>query len=72
MGRVCAIAGDEVPDTMRPAALGLDIVPPRMLLVSADNPLGNDSRQWGLLSADRVLGAMVRNLGVSKPVTKES
>lgn len=67
--RVCAIAGDEVPDAMRTAARGLDIVPPRMLLVSADNPLGSDSRQWGLLSQDRVLGAMVRNLGVSKSVT---
>jgi hypothetical protein len=70
--RVCAIAGDEIPDAMRAAALGLDIVPPRMLLVSADNPLGNDSRQWGLVSKDRVLGTMVRNLGVSKPVIKET
>jgi signal peptidase I len=66
--RVCAIAGDEVPAAMRVAARGMDTVPPRMLLVSADNPLGNDSRQWGLVGEDRVLGAMVRNLGVSKPV----
>src|SRR5258708_6451528 len=32
--RVCAIAGDEIPDAMRAAARGMDIVPPRMLLVS--------------------------------------
>jgi signal peptidase I len=66
--RVCAIGGDEIPDAMRAAARGMDTVPPRMLLVSADNPLGNDSRQWGLVSKDRVLGTMVANLGVSKPV----
>jgi signal peptidase I len=66
--RVCAIAGDEVPAAMRAAARGMDTVPPRMLLVSADNPLGNDSRQWGLVGEDRVLGTMVRNLGVPKPV----
>jgi signal peptidase I len=65
--RVCAIAGDQIPDAMRTAARGMDVVPPRMLLVSADNPLGNDSRQWGLVSEDRVLGTMVRNLGVPKP-----
>jgi signal peptidase I len=58
--RVAALPGDAVPRTMREAAGGVVTVPERTLLVSADNPTGTDSRQWGFIQISDVLGPVVK------------
>jgi signal peptidase I len=58
--RVAALPGDVVPHSMRAAVGGVLTVPDRMLLVSADNPAGTDSRQWGFMPDMSVLGPVVR------------
>jgi signal peptidase I len=60
--RVAALPGDAVPGTMREAAGGAVTVPERTLLVSADNPTGTDSRQWGFIQTSDVLGPVVKKL----------
>lgn len=58
--RVAALPGDPVPDPMRSAAADAPLVPDGQLLVSADSDGGTDSRQWGFIPVDRVLGPVVR------------
>jgi signal peptidase I len=60
--RVAALPGDAVPGTMREAAGGAVTVPEQTLLVSADNPTGTDSRQWGFIQTSDVLGPVVKKL----------
>jgi signal peptidase I len=67
--RVAALPGDHVPSAMYVATGGAATVPERKLLVSADNPNGTDSRQWGFLPAGDVLGTVVKKLAVAAPPT---
>ena len=60
--RVAALPGDPVPDLMRSATAGVPVVPSGQLLVSADSDGGTDSRRWGFIPADRVLGPVVRTV----------
>jgi signal peptidase I len=60
--RVAALPGDTVPGAMREAADGAVTVPEQNLLVSADNPSGTDSRQWGFIPASDVLGPVLKKL----------
>lgn len=63
--RVAAVAGDLVPqDVLRavqeqPGAR----VPPGLLVVIGDGPQSADSRDFGYLSAEQVIGVAVRRLG---------
>jgi signal peptidase I len=60
--RVAALPGDPVPDLMRSATADVPVVPGGQLLVCADNDSGTDSRQWGFIPVDRVLGPVVRTV----------
>jgi signal peptidase I len=62
--RVAALPGDQVPAPVLPAT-GLAAgarVPRGQLVVLGDHPGSQDSRSWGLLPGDRVLGVAVRSL----------
>ena len=63
--RVVALPGDAVPAVACPAAGGLAVVPPDMLVVLGDNDGSVDSRTWGFLPAADVLGVAVRRLSPS-------
>jgi signal peptidase I len=63
--RVAALPGDAIPGAMREATGGAVTVPERRLLVTADNPCGADSRQWGFIQASDVLGPVMKKLDVS-------
>jgi signal peptidase I len=63
--RVAAVAGDVVPDSVRPVTGGTDVVPPGMLVLLGDGIRSGDSRQWGFIPADRALGLMIRKLSAS-------
>jgi signal peptidase I len=63
--RVAAVAGDAVPDPVRPVTGGTDVVPPGMLVLLGDGIRSGDSRQWGFIPADRALGLMIRKLSAS-------
>ncbi len=63
--RVAAVAGDAVPDSVRPVTGGTDVVPPGMLVLLGDGIRSGDSRQWGFIPVDRVLGLMTRKLSAS-------
>lgn len=61
--RVAAVPGDAVPPTVRDAVGGMSVVPPGMLVVLGDNMAQSaDSRLWGFIRADVVLGVVVRSL----------
>jgi signal peptidase I len=60
--RVAATPGDAVPASVVTAVGGVAVVPPGMLVVLGDNHRSTDSRLWGFLSADHVLGAVVRRI----------
>ncbi|MBV9446986.1 MAG: hypothetical protein JO345_13975 [Streptosporangiaceae bacterium] len=60
--RVAALPGAAVPEAMLRATGGMPVVPSGMLLVSADNRDGSDSREWGFIPADNVLGPVVRRI----------
>lgn len=63
--RVVAVAGDPVPEAVmeRVGARPGDVVPEARLVVIGDGRVSEDSRAWGYLPADRVLGVVVRRLG---------
>lgn len=63
--RVAAVAGDAVPDSVRPMTGGTDVVPPGMLVLLGDGIRSGDSRQWGFIPADRTLGLVIRKLSAS-------
>jgi signal peptidase I len=61
--RIAAMPGDAVPPTVRNAVGGISVVPPGMLVVLGDNIAQSaDSRLWGFMRADDVLGVVVRSL----------
>lgn len=60
--RVAATQGDAVPESVRDAVRGADVVPPGMLVVLGDNARSTDSRTWGFVPAVGVLGNVVRRL----------
>lgn len=60
--RVAAVPGDPVPASVRPAAGGISVVPAGQLVVLSDNPRGNDSRRWGLVSGSDLIGPVIATL----------
>jgi signal peptidase I len=54
--RVAAVPGDSIPETMRSAVGGLAVVPPRSILVLGNAPDSRDSRQWGFVTSEHILG----------------
>lgn len=60
--RVAALPGDRVPEHVRAAARGAQVVPEGKLVVLADNPGGSDSRQLGFMRVDDVYGRVVHTL----------
>lgn len=62
--RVAAVAGDPVPEEVAGAAGAApgSPVPEGCLVVLGDGTSSADSRMWGYLPADRVLGVAVRRL----------
>jgi signal peptidase I len=70
--RIVAIPGDLVPDEVL-AQVGASpgaVVPPGRLVVRGDGAESQDSRHWGYLPADRVLGIGVRR--ISLPAVTEA
>lgn len=64
--RVAALPGDPQPTDCLPAtaASAGDLVPPGQLVVLGDNaPWSRDSRQFGYVPAQRLLGVVVSHLG---------
>lgn len=64
--RATAVPGDPVPRATVPALADVDddIVPDGSLVVLGDNAMwSSDSRHFGYVSADRLLGVAVRKLG---------
>ncbi|WP_182874971.1 S26 family signal peptidase [Microbispora sp. H10670] len=62
--RIAAVPGDRVPDQVMAgvrAAPG-DLVPAGRLVVLGDGPASMDSRRWGYLRTDEVLGVVIRSL----------
>jgi signal peptidase I len=67
--RVAAVPGDPVPGQVAPAvhAGPGTVVPPGRLVVLGDGSADSrDSRHWGYLSADRVLGVVVKGLSTPR------
>lgn len=60
--RVAAVPGDAVPESVRPAVSGTEVVPPGMLVVLGDGARSGDSRQWGFIPTGQVMGLVVRKL----------
>jgi signal peptidase I len=67
--RVSALPGDPVPLSVAPAADAKegDLVPEGRLVVIGDGTSSADSRHWGYLPADRILGVVVRRLSPAPP-----
>lgn len=61
--RAVAVPGDPVPDAVL-AAVGSAgaTVPPGKLVVLGDNPRSDDSKRWGYVPADRLLGVVMRRM----------
>ncbi|MQA25260.1 MAG: S26 family signal peptidase [Micromonosporaceae bacterium] len=58
--RVAALPDDPIPPGIRgPAGERAARVPPGHLVVLSDNPMGTDSRNWGLCPAGGVTGVML-------------
>jgi signal peptidase I len=72
--RVAALAGDPVPAEVAAAARAEPgaAVPEGALVVVGDGTSSADSRMWGYLPADRVLGVAVRRLSSSPPSSSPS
>ena len=60
--RIAALPGGAVPDSVRSAVGGIDVVPPGMLVVLGDAVRSGDSRQWGFIPAGQALGLVIRKL----------
>jgi signal peptidase I len=60
--RVAALTGDRVPSSVRPVTGNAEVVPPGMLVLLGDGTRSGDSRQWGFIPADQVLGLAIRKL----------
>ncbi|MFI7228033.1 S26 family signal peptidase [Nonomuraea angiospora] len=65
--RAVAVPGDPVPGQVaaRVGASPGDPVPAGRLVVLGDGPVSEDSRAWGYVPFDRVLGVVVRRLATS-------
>ncbi|MET7336811.1 S26 family signal peptidase [Nonomuraea sp. NPDC005650] len=65
--RAVAVPGDPVPVQVmaRVGASPGDTVPAGRLVVLGDGPVSEDSRVWGYVPVDRVLGVVVRRLASS-------
>ncbi|GAA1960111.1 signal peptidase I [Catenulispora subtropica] len=62
--RVVATGGETIPDAVR-ARRGLPdgaVVASGEVMVLGDHPASEDSKQWGALPVDRVVGVVVRKL----------
>ncbi|MEV8510736.1 S26 family signal peptidase [Dactylosporangium sp. NPDC051484] len=59
--RVAAVAGDPVPADIR-RIVDCDLVPPRRLVVSGDNPTGLDSRRLGFIDVGEVSAVVGQRL----------
>jgi hypothetical protein len=60
--RVASVPGGPVPESVRSAAGGISVVPDGKLVLLSDNPAGNDSRRWGLISGNELLGPVISTL----------
>lgn len=60
--RVVAVPGDPVPDSVRPAVRHAGRVPSGRLVVLGDGERSADSRLWGFVPVDAVLGSVVRSM----------
>ncbi|MFI0452371.1 S26 family signal peptidase [Actinomadura sp. 6N118] len=70
--RVTALPGDPVPGDVVPAVAEA-VVPEGRLVVIGDGVFSADSRRWGYVPGDRVLGVVVRRLVSGRaPVEHES
>jgi hypothetical protein len=58
--RLAALPGDPVPEPIHAVAGSASTVPPGMLVVLADNPSAIDSRDWGFVRVDGLLGSVIR------------
>jgi signal peptidase I len=62
--RAAAVPGDPLPAAVADVVGAPDDrVPPGRLVVLGDNVRSDDSRRWGYVPGDRVLGVVVRQLG---------
>jgi signal peptidase I len=62
--RVAALPGDAVPDSVaaRVDASPGSLVPARRLVVLGDNAASRDSRAWGYVPFDKVLGVVIHRM----------
>jgi signal peptidase I len=61
--RAVAVPGDPVPPSVVDAVGGTEATVPRgMLVVLGDAPRSDDSRRWGYVPGDRLLGVVSRRL----------
>jgi signal peptidase I len=60
--RVAALAGDLVPDSVRPVTGDAEVVPPGMLVLLGDAVRSGDSREWGFIPASQAVGPVIRTL----------
>ena len=63
--RAVAVAGDSVPEPVRPAVGGATTVPAGMVVVLGDGMTSADSRLWGFLPARAIAGRVVATLGTA-------
>jgi signal peptidase I len=69
--RVAARPGDPVPRTHVPALRGVPetVVPPRRLVVLGDNAaISYDSREFGYVHADQIIGVLIRRMEAAEPL----
>ncbi|WP_117210545.1 S26 family signal peptidase [Allorhizocola rhizosphaerae] len=59
--RVAAVAGDPVPEAVRPA-VAADVVPDGNFVVLGDNSRSLDSRKLGLIPVDALVGTVTRQV----------
>ena len=60
--RVAAVPGDRVPDCVRAVTGSVQSVPAGAIVVLGTAPGSRDSRQWGFITSEQVLGVGVRSL----------